>query len=342
MAKAKKLPSGNWRVQASAQVNGKSKIKSFTAKTAKEAERLADEWQNHIKMVNDDSTSLTVEEAIKEYIRIKSNVLSASTILGYKRYLATGFEDIKTLKLYQLNSVIIQKSINYYSAIMSAKTVKNYYGLLLSTLNLYYPELVLKLTFPKKENKKKREFTKEYLSDLIKAIENKNIEIPALLAMCLSCRASEVAGLKWSDIDFDKHTITVQRSKIKAEEGYVIQNKNKNSTSNRTLFIPDMLYKKLIIAKLKSTSDYIVTMQPNSFWRSLKRATENYGIEPLSFHELRHITASVMVNLGIDTRTAQSIGGWATDSIMKSVYQHAFTESREAANETLNNYFSSL
>lgn len=342
MAKAKRLPSGSWRVRASVTTNGKTTVKSFTAPTAKEAERLAEDWQNHIKMINEDSTSLTVEEAITEYIKVKSNVLSASTILGYKRYLSTGFEDIKSLKLYQLNSVNIQKSINYYSATMSPKSIKNYYGLLLSTLNLFYPELFLKITFPKKENKKKREFTKEYLSNLIKAIEDKPIEIPALIAMCLSCRASEVAGLKWSDIDFDKHTITIQRSKIKAEKGYVVQNKNKNSTSNRTVFIPDMLYSKLIKAKLQSTSEFIVEMQPNSFWKALRSATIHYGIEPLSFHDLRHITASVMASLGIDSRTAQSIGGWATDSIMKSVYQHTFTEAREQANETLNKYFNSL
>ena len=43
--KAKKLPSGSWRCQAS--VNGERR--SFTAPTKKEAEFLALEWQNGIK-----------------------------------------------------------------------------------------------------------------------------------------------------------------------------------------------------------------------------------------------------------------------------------------------------
>ena len=107
MAKAKKLPSGNYRVQATRTVNGKRTVKSFTADTAAEAERLARDWQKHIDMIGNDSTTLTVEKAIEEYINMKSNVLSASTILAYKRYLKSGFEDIKHLKLYQLTSINI-------------------------------------------------------------------------------------------------------------------------------------------------------------------------------------------------------------------------------------------
>ena len=342
MANAKKLPSGNWRCRATKIVNGKKTTKSFTAKAKKEAERLADEWQNHIDMIGTDSTTMTVEEAIQEYINIKSNVLSASTILGYKRYLKNGFEDIKNLKLYQLNSIVIQKSINFHSEKLSQKTLKNYYGLLLSTLRLFYPELTLSITFPQKEKKEKKKFSKQYINDLLTAIKGTKIELPALLAITLSCRASEVAGLKWSDVDFQNHTIHIQRAKVNSENGYIVQNKNKNITSNRIAYIPDILYNKLKEEKPKATTEFLTNIPSNQYYQILHRITTKANIEPINFHSLRHMTASIMLDIGINNQVAQEIGGWATDNILKSVYQHTFTESRKSANESINNYFNAF
>ena len=45
MAKAKKLPSGSWRVQASITLDGNLIRRSFTAASKDKAELLAKEWQ---------------------------------------------------------------------------------------------------------------------------------------------------------------------------------------------------------------------------------------------------------------------------------------------------------
>ncbi len=342
MATAKKLPSGSWRVRATKVVDGKKTTKSFTAKTAKEAERLADEWQSHIEMIGNDSTTLTVEQAINEYINIKSNVLSASTIYAYQKYLKNSFDDIKTLPLYKLNNIVIQRSINISAETVSTKTLKNRYGLLTATLKMFYPELTVSVTFPPKKPKPKYEFTKEYLAEILNAIKGEPIELPALLAMCLSCRASEVAGLKWSDIDFDNRTATIQRAKLYTTDGYIIQERTKTASSTRVIGIPDILYDKLKSAKLMAKSDYLTDVPPNQYWNMLNRALKKHNVKGLSFHQLRHITASIMLNLGIDNKTAQSIGGWSTDVVLKSVYQHSFEETRKQASKDLNNYFNNL
>ena len=48
MAKAKRLPSGNWNVQAYKTIDGKKIRKSITAETKAEAEYLAEQWQNSV------------------------------------------------------------------------------------------------------------------------------------------------------------------------------------------------------------------------------------------------------------------------------------------------------
>ena len=67
MAKAKRMPSGNWRIQ----VCCKGEKASFTADTKQKAELMASEWANGIrqKLVDDP----TLEHAIDEYIKSKEN-----------------------------------------------------------------------------------------------------------------------------------------------------------------------------------------------------------------------------------------------------------------------------
>ena len=83
MATAKKLPSGNWRVNlfVGKDINGKRIYKSFTAETKKQAEFLAAEYNLKRK---EKPKEITVGDAIDGYIASKENVLSPSTIVGYK------------------------------------------------------------------------------------------------------------------------------------------------------------------------------------------------------------------------------------------------------------------
>lgn len=338
--KATKLPSGNYRARVQKTINGEKICKSFIASTKAKAEEKAKKWKTHIEMLGDDSSSLSVKQAISDYIEVKRNVLSASTIFGYENYLKNGFEDLKDYRLIDLTNPILQKSINDKATTKSVKTLKNYYGLLFSTIRMFYPEFIVRVTFPQKKKAEQYHFTKSYIKSLITAVKGSQMEIPVLLAMCLSCRASEVCGLKWSDVNFENHTLHIQRAMVKGSQGYVLQEKNKNLSSNRIAYIPDILYNALLQAD-KST-EFIVNIPTNQFYRRLWRLTNKAGLERISFHQLRHITASVMLDIGINNKVAQEIGGWSTDNIMKSVYQHTFTEARQSANSAINDYFNTL
>ena len=80
MAKAKKLPSGNWRVQASATIDGKTVRRSFTYPDKKQAEKAAIDWQNQIFKYKNNPSELTLKEAIADYIDSRRNILSPVSI----------------------------------------------------------------------------------------------------------------------------------------------------------------------------------------------------------------------------------------------------------------------
>ena len=191
MPKAKKLPSGNWRVQASC--NGERR--SFTAPTKKEAELLALEFQNGKKIAPTDAR--TVGECIDDYIDSKRNVLSPSTIDGYERCKKNNLLPLCDIPLKKITPLIIQKHINVLSADKSPKTVRNAHGLLASALKIYAPEIVLNTTLPAKQKKIKQLPTVE---ELLPVIIGSEIELPCLLALWCGLRMSEIRGLKKSDI----------------------------------------------------------------------------------------------------------------------------------------------
>ena len=62
----------------------------------------------------------------------------------------------------------------------------------------------------------------------------------------------------------------------------------------------------------------------------------------LTFHDLRHLNASVMLMLGIPDKYAMERGGWATNMMLKSVYQHTFDEERRKVDEQIDGFFNAL
>lgn len=86
MAKAKKLPSGKWRVQVflGKDADGKQIRWSITAPTKKEAEP---EQQAALLAAQRNITTsrMTVAQAIDRYIELNRLALSPATVLGYEQ-----------------------------------------------------------------------------------------------------------------------------------------------------------------------------------------------------------------------------------------------------------------
>ena len=62
----------------------------------------------------------------------------------------------------------------------------------------------------------------------------------------------------------------------------------------------------------------------------------------MSFHDLRHMNASVMLALNVPDKYAMERGGWSTNHVMKSVYQHTFSAERKAVDDRIDDYFTGI
>ena len=195
MATAKKLPSGNWRVRV--YDKKADKYMSFTASTKKQAELMAVEYLNGLRI---SKSQITVKQAVENYIASKDKTLSVSTIRGYEIIKKNAIEEIKDIKLCDIDEVILQKWANKNAEAYSAKSIRNQYGLITASLkqnkiNLDFKSVLLK-------PKQKKEMLIPTLTEMKKIIEvtkNTKIDTAILLALLLGLRRSEICALKWSD-----------------------------------------------------------------------------------------------------------------------------------------------
>ena len=340
MAKAKKLPSGNWRcrVYSHTDADGKRHYESFTAPTKKEAEYMAAEFALDKKIAND-SRRWTLGQAIDKYIDLKRPVLSPSTIYRYEKIRKTAFQSLMNTALIRIDSNMLQEAVNAEmmrtafnrTGTVSPKTVKIEYGLIASVLNRYMPGRTLHIDLPKQARRIRSLPSPEAVYG---AVRGSDIELPVLLAMWLSFTVSEIRGLtKSKSIDGDY--ITIREVLVNVGGGDVRKELAKEVTRNRRHRMPGRI--KELIDRVEG--DAIVPMKQKTLLNRFRRLLETSGVEPITFHDLRHINASVMAMLRIPDVYAQERGGWKTDNIMKSVYTETFTVERQKVDDVIDGYF---
>lgn len=341
MAKAKKLPSGNWRVLVydGLDADKKRKYISFTADTAAEAEYMALEYTLKKKRA-DKPENLTVGEAIDRYIESKDAVLSPSTIRGYKGIRKNNIQGIMNLRLNKINQDIIQREFNNEAKSRSPKSLRNIHTLLSTVLKIYYPDFILRTTLPQKEKIDIYMPTKEEMKLLLNDVTGTEMELPVLLSMCLGLRRSEICGLTWDGVDFKNNTIRIRQAQVINSDGEWVMKNTKSYTSNRTITLNNTLIKKL--SNQDDQTGAVVKLAPNVITQRFERIVKRLGMPNFRFHDLRHYNASVMLALNIPDKYAMERMGHATNNILKNVYQHTMDNEKEKINTIVDNYFDEL
>lgn len=334
MANAKKLPSGMWRVLLydGKNVDGKRVYKSFTAETKKQAE--ADAALYAIQKKKQATAKMTVGEAIDRYIDSKENVLSPSTIRGYKGIRKNNLQGIMDVPLDDVTNAIVQSAINRDALHLSPKSLRNAHGLLSATLAAYLPDFTLRTTLPAKEHKI---VDLPQPEEIINAVRGTDIELPCMLALWLSLRMSEVRGIKYSDIK--DGVLTIQSTKINIDGHDVVRHKTKTYNSTRKIRVPNYIMDLIAKQKKSGDSEFVVTLSGQAIYKRLSRLLKRNGIQHIRFHDLRHLNASVMLKLGVPDKYAMERGGWSTDSTLRQVYQHTFDDKRNEIDSQIDEYF---
>ena len=327
--KAQKLPSGSYRVRVT--IDGKRV--SVTAATEDEA--LYEAMAIKTKRIERKKTLPTVGECLTEYIKSKENILSPKTIYSYKTIRDTSLKEIADIPIDELTQQRIQILVNKLALTRAPKTVHNAHHLLSSVLGVYVPDLRLRTTLPRIPKRIKELPTAEAM---MRAIIGSEIELPCLMGFWLGMRMSEILGAKKSDVK--NGVLHIHNTIITVGGKQIEKDSTKTAESTRRLTLPGHISE--LIRQLPPEQEYLVPLKGQALYKKFKRLVRDNDLPEMTFHDLRHMNASVMLALNIPDKYAMERGGWSTDKIMKAVYQHTFTAERKAVDEKVDDYFSSL
>ena len=308
-----------------------------------------------------------LEEIKKNYKKYIPSLLTSNENESYKHNIEentydsyctvvnkiTNYFSGKNIKLKDLKPKHIQDFYNsLYKKGLSPNTVLHYHANIRKALDIAMKlEIIPNNPADRIERPKKSQFIGDFysideLEKLFSACRNDPIEIVVLIASFYGLRRSEVLGLKWSSIDFEKNIITIKHKVIqrnaKKNRSMVLKDKTKNKASYRSLpllpTIATALKKhknqinknKLICGNTyhKEFEDYICVdfkgklFRPEYITDHFQIILKNNGLRHIRFHDLRHSCASLLLSKGVPMKAIQEWLGHSTYSTTANFYAH--------------------
>lgn len=330
--KAKKLPSGMWRVQV--QVNGK-RI-SITGISKRDAESRAAAVKAGMTEAST-TPKLTVGAAIDRYITTNNAIFSPSTVKGYQKIRRNYLQDIMDFRLSALTSEIIQRSVNSMARHLSPKTVRNAYGLLSSVLSVYRPSFNPQIKLPPKKPTDINIPDVPEIEAILQAASGTEMELPILLAMWMGLRESEIRGLQWADIC--EGQIHICRAIVDGPDGAAAKG-TKTYSGDRWISIPTRILK--VLEQQEKKDAYIVHLSGQAMYKRFSRLCSKIGVAHYRFHDLRHTAASVAMAAGVPNFYVQQRMGHKTDNMLKRTYLHTMRSKVDEFSGRIDAAFSEL
>lgn len=197
-----------------------------------------------------------------------------------------------------------------------------------------------KIKRPKITEKQISCFTPAEQKQIEQAVMNdKKIKMFGIL-LCLysGLRVGEVLALEWTDIDFVKSELTVNKTchdgKDKDGKFCRVTDTPKTESSRRVIPIPKQLLPHLREVKKKSSSKYVVSngekiISVRSYQKTFTSLLKRLGIQHKGFHSLRHTFATRALECGMDVKTLSEILGHKNPTITLNRYVHSLMEHKK-------------
>ena len=330
---AKKLPSGSWfcRVRINGQDIG------ITKPTEKEAIAEAMALKAGIKQAaRQDGRNKIVTKAIDDYISMKQNILSPSTIRGYRTIQHYHFQSIMHARIGAISSSRWQSIINSEARRYSPKTIKNAWGFMSTVIRETTGESIT-VRIPQQLPKERPYLDAEQVQLFLKAVHGQNVEIPALLALS-SLRRSEIMALRWEDVDLNAGVLRVAGATVQDEHQKMVRKEQTKNTASRRE-VPIIQPLRTALESVEKHEGLVVASGQSRIYYRINQICESAGLPKVGVHGLRHSFASLAFHLGIPAEMAMEIGGWSDLGTMRKIYTHISKKDRKDYGTAFTSFF---
>lgn len=306
---------------------------------------------------------------LSQWVELDKVNIQPTTYDGYKhilnKHIYPYFKE-KGIKLSKITPFDIQR---YYAEKqnqgLSPNTVIKHHGIIRTALQYAVKTRLIRenvadlVDKPKKERYYASFYNQEELNTLFSIVKGTQIETPVLFAAYYGLRRSEILGLKWEAIDFDKRTISICSKIVRAKDESgtlraLPQDKMKSETSRRMLPLCDTVYQYLkeLYAKQQENMELLKSgynhkydgyicvnakgdlINPDYVTSAFNSLIKNNNLKHIRFHDLRHSCASLLVSFGFSMKDVQEWLGHADYTLTANRYSHVdMSEKVKMANQ---------
>lgn len=294
-------------------VKGKTYILTFDHKPSDV--EIAAALVEQTKTIDTNFVSQSFEVCCEEYIAMKANVLSPSTIRSYRTIIRTISEHFKQKNIDRITQIDIQMEINNLTVGHSPKTVHNIHGFISSILGTFRPQMIINTTLPQKVKFEPYTPSETDIKKILDYVKDSKYEIPFQLGV-LGMRRSEICCITKDDID--GNYLKINKAKVMNDKHqFVIKNLTKTENGKRNIYIPDSM-----IAKINDYG-FAYDGNPEMLNQYLHLCQDKLKLHRFRFHDLRAFYASYAHSCGIPDSVIMMNGGWKSDFTMKNIYRRA-------------------
>lgn len=303
-----------------------------------------------------------------KWLRVAKSTVKLTTYASYEmmatRIIIPYFETLN-IKLKELTAEDIQEFYSAQLERVSANTVIHYHAVIHRALK-YAVKIktiqsnpAVNVERPRKEKFIGSFYDKKEINTLFDIIQGHPLEVAIKLAAFYGLRREEIIGLKWTAIDFENNTLTIQHTvtecNLDGKHIEVASDTAKTDSSLRTMPLVTN-FREMLLAKkekqehyrklcgrsyCKEYLDYIFVNEMGERWKprylsdGFKRILEQNGLRRIRFHDLRHTCASLLLANNVPMKKIQEWLGHSDFSTTANIYAHLDFQSKISSAEAM-------
>lgn len=303
-----------------------------------------------------------------KWLRVAKSTVKLTTYASYEmmatRIIIPYFETLN-IKLKELTTEDIQEFYSAQLERVSANTVVHYHAVIHRALK-YAVKIktiqsnpAVNVERPRKEKFIGSFYDKKEINTLFDIIQGHPLEVAIKLAAFYGLRREEIIGLKWTAIDFENNTLTIQHTvtecNLDGKHIEVASDTAKTDSSLRTMPLVTNSREMLLAKKEKQEHyrklcgrsyckeylDYIFVNEMGERWKprylsdGFKRILEQNGLRRIRFHDLRHTCASLLLANNVPMKKIQEWLGHSDFSTTANIYAHLDFQSKISSAEAM-------
>ena len=354
----------------------KKRAETMLAETKKQFQLELQNIEKERKEQKENKNNPKFSDFLLYWLNIIKNSVEITTYSGYcskiKQVIIPYFEkNYPNLLLKDITPKHIQDFYSYKMDVqkVSANTIIHYHANIRKALEYAFKNDIInynpadRVQRPKKNKFTGNMYDSKELDQLFKIVKGEKIELAIILGSFYGLRRSEIVGLKWDAIDFDKKTITISHtvSQCVVDGKYQIVHKDRAKTKSSHRALPLVKPFEEILIRLKKEQEISKRICGNSYCKDFdgyiyvdqvgnlikpeyitshfKLILKKNDLRLIRFHDLRHSCASLLYANGVSMKEIQEWLGHSQLSTTSDIYTHLDFKSKISSANAIIKFF---